>query len=207
MNSYDSVQCALVNIPHLEHLDIYVHIKNRNSFATVLQLNRQLQRLTIRGIDSDLRLLRFISECTHLESLGLFGDYDCSDFARGVPINFKSVRKFETSGQYLQALGESNISITFEQFDELTLYGRWNNAIDHFMQIHPKTLTKLQCKTCILSSENVFNIIRKRHLLKYFEFKVYKHKYKINEYNILKDRLGAEWNLSIDEQHVVKLER
>lgn len=59
-------------------------------------------------------------------------------------IHFKSVRKFETYGSDLKSLDTANIAITFDQLDDLAIYGETTSSerVFRFINKHP-TISKL----------------------------------------------------------------
>lgn len=132
MRNSKAVDCILVHIPKLDRMDINVYGNQHDKLATVLQLNPQLRRLSIFGNGLNLKFLRSLSKCPQLEILFLI-HVEISLTSKIQPIHFKYVRKFGINSFDLQKFDEANISITFDQLEELIL-GQLNLNIFHQQQ-------------------------------------------------------------------------
>lgn len=205
-------------------MDIYVAGKRLENFSKCLQLNPQLRILRILGYNLDFNFLRILSDCSQLENLYL-EDYKTTALTAinsdaGL-INFKTVRQFETDTCYLGRLGKANISVIFDQLDELTISGALNEYVIRFVSKHPliskfiswdgwvrdtdkETLLHLAealpsvkevRMKCAMSAEGVLDLISECKLLEYLEC----HLDLRDEYDIIRDSLGTEWRSSIGE--------
>lgn len=70
--------------------------------------------MRILGMCLDLDFIRFLSEYTQLESLSLFGRVHSTFNALATPIQFKSIKKFETFGSYHFLLSLGIVAFHFE---------------------------------------------------------------------------------------------
>lgn len=216
--------------PHLEHLEVYVFDKQREDFVKFLQSHPQLRSLHISG--HNLPSLRMLSKCPQLESLFLKDKrttvQKTTDINSG-PIDFKTVKKFETDTFYLKQLDEANMSATFDQLDELIIFGSLGAYVVDFISKHPfiskltwkhliqdteketllslakalPSVTELRMKWVQIPTDSVINFISECTLLQYLEFGLNLRA----EYDDLLDSLGKEWRSSINDSDIVKLER
>lgn len=229
-----AIESAAGQFPHLEHLDMDISGKRRTVFATCLQSNPQLRSLSISAHKVNSKFLQMLSKCPKLETLHLKNRKAIDIDLNGVPVEFKTVKKFRVDGSYLKQLDTTNISIAFDKLDELTISGQLNKNVLCFASKHPSiskfnlngwnswnnnnkilsylakalpSVTELHFQWCILSHRNVSAFIRKCKLLKLFEFHVNSRA----KYDALKNLVGTEWRLSttsIDSSFIpVKLER
>lgn len=131
-------------------------------------------------------------------------------------------------------LNKANISITFNQLDELILCGLLDENIVRFVSKHPiiskfifksydpsaidkkvlhqltkalQSVKELRFDWCSLSADSVFEFMSECHSLKYLEFCFYGRA----DHEALEDSLGTEWRSTITSiakyTSIVKLER
>lgn len=217
-----SIEPVTGHLPKLDHLDIYVPEQQHENFAMCLRLNPQLRSLRISGYSVNSNFLRILSESPQLQTIYL----EDSKTIALTPFDFDptkiiimNVKKLEIDGSYLKWLDAANISIAFEQLDELTINGLLDENVVRFVSKH-LIISKFKCGSSsirgsdkdklfrltealpsvtelrlqqLLSAASVFDFISECHWLNYFEFYIGSHE----EYDAMRDSLGTEWRSSI----------
>lgn len=232
-----AIQSVTGRFPHFEHLNTYVSFDQRKNFAKCLQLNPQLRSLRISGYDLASKFLWMLSACPQLECLYLHDKkrYGLSIIKSGAaPVIFKTVTKFETDASYLKRLDEANISIAFEQLDELEIghgHSSYGDLLDviRFVSNHPsitkftfKVWTRVNEKETLLRLAKALPSVKKVCLqwsaiptesafdlireCHLLESLAFRLK-SLDEYDAFKKKLGTEWRSSINNKNFVTLER
>lgn len=215
---------TVANFPHLEHLEVGLRdageetVKN---LATFFRMNQQLRSLIIAGKYIGECLLA-ASECSQLEFLDICsGSHKPSTNSEANPIHFKSVKKFQIFTGTLKALVPSNISIVFDQLEEIVIEGPIEQDVIEFISKYssvPKfTFTGLGEKFIyftngplfnqvaealpsvtelhvmfLISIDNVFYTMDECKSLKKFSFGLHG----FNAYDDFRKQLGNEWQSS-----------
>lgn len=119
----------------------------------------------------------------------------------------KTVRKFEIDAFHLKQLDEANISIAFDQLDELKINGQLDEGVVRFLNKHP-TVSKFRYRSSTINKNLLHHLVKalqsvKQVRMEWYEFSLHRNA----EY----DALGSKWRSSVTSINkytsIVKLER
>lgn len=225
---YDWIEngSIVARFPHLEHLVVGSREKTaQKNLENFLRMNQQLRSLALFPNRSDLNLLQAVSECSQLESLALYGYYLPTN-SEVDPIHFKSVKELQIASWLLKDLASSNVTIVFDQLEELEIGVNLEQCDIDFISKHPsvskfngKWISKngpisrlikalpsvTDVKLTFVLPDQAIEFVNECESLKRFSF-ILDSDTKFTDYDDLQKRLGKEWKSSIESNNVT-LER
>lgn len=228
---YDN-DSIVAHLPRLVRLEVFFNVNTLDNITNCLRMNQQLRNLKVRS-GFGLNFLRAISECSQLDSLHLSLHRSMTSqipitFSTNNEIQFKSVEKLKISGESLELLVSFNITLVFDQLEEIEIYEDLTQNAIEFISKH--TSVSKVTLTCVLNSDHfpmsklakalppsvkhvrinwnlsldvAVGFVNKSKSLKSFTFKICKLTFNLND---LKKRLGNEWQWSI-EYNDIKFQR
>lgn len=187
------------NIPNLNSFD--VDVDNVQDLRTWLQKNPQLRTLRVTGKVLEFEILEIICRFPQLEHFDLLV---CTvkfpvSYAGSQSIDFKHMKKFEVNSQCLKQLINKNVSMSFDQLEELKIFNAFDTKFIDFVRKYPSitkfttgvgptkvdeivglaralvSVVEISIGSTTISMDNAIEFVNKCKFLKKFAFKMVKN--------------------------------